>query len=62
MTKTPVQGANLHIELQMNNNGNTYDLFSSEGFDISKMTDEDAEYLNSLYTPVNIDKYDAADM
>lgn len=62
MTKAPIEGADLHIELQMNNNGNIYKLFSSEGYDIDKFTNENAEYLNSLYPPADIDNYNAADM
>lgn len=46
----------------MNSNGNIYNIFSTEGFDIMRFRDDDANYLNSLYSPTNIAQYKAADM
>ena len=61
MVKNPVTSAFLKMSLEMNSNGNSYDILQSQAFNIAQLTQDDLATLNHLYVPVTV-QFDPADM
>lgn len=61
MTKNPIYSAEVQIELQMNSDGNRYNIFKADAYDIVRLKGKDIDELNSKFSPLDVE-YNVADM
>ena len=53
LVDNPVKSGSIELSFELNNSGNTYQIFQSQAFNIRGLNEEESNLFTQLYTPLD---------